>query len=134
MMLDSIELDDQLEWTDEFTWDSVAQEQERSITGALLVQEGIKLHGRPITLQANGGAWTPLSVVRQLEVLRDQRLKVMDLVLPDGREFSVTWNRANGQAPLEASQVHRTVNPGPAEDYEITLRLITVAPPPPETP
>lgn len=129
MMLDSIELDDQLEWTDEFDWDAVTQELERSIGGALLVQEGIKLHGRPITLKANGGVWTPLSVVRQLEALRDQRLKVMSLVLPDGREFSVIFNRADGP-PIKATQVFRTVNPSPAEIYDIELRLITVAPPP----
>ncbi|SDH49590.1 hypothetical protein [Pseudomonas panipatensis] len=129
MMLDSVELDDQFEWVDEFTWDAVAQEQERSVAGVLLVQEGIKLHGRPITLQSNGGVWTPLSVVRQLEVLRDQRLRVMPLTLPDGRSFSVIFNRADG-APLEATQLFRTVNPGPDEPYEVTLRLITVAPPP----
>ena len=128
MMLDSIELDDQLEWTDEFDWDAVAQEQEHSITGALLVQEGLKQYGRPITLKANGGVWTPLSVVRQLEALRDQRLKVMPMVLPDGREFSVIFNRADGP-PLKATQVFRTVNPAPEEIYDIELRLITVAPP-----
>ncbi|MDF5999602.1 hypothetical protein P4050_14500 [Pseudomonas aeruginosa] len=40
------------------------------------MQEGTKLHGRPITLRSGGGVWTPLWVVRQLEVLRDQRLRV----------------------------------------------------------
>ncbi|MFB8828331.1 hypothetical protein ACE0DR_00960 [Azotobacter sp. CWF10] len=40
MMLDSVELDDQFEWVDEFEWDAVAQEQERSVSGALLIQEG----------------------------------------------------------------------------------------------
>lgn len=127
MMLDSIELDDQFEWADEFDWDPVAQEQERSLTGALLVQEGVKLHGRPITLKSSGGVWTPLSVVRQLEALRDQRLKVMPLVLPDGREFSVIFNRSSG-APLKASQVFRTANPSPDEDYDVEISLITVAP------
>jgi len=58
MMLDSVELDDQFEWVDEFEWDAVAQEQERSLTGALLIQEGTKLYGRPITLKSNGGVWT----------------------------------------------------------------------------
>ncbi|MDF5937492.1 hypothetical protein P4234_00090 [Pseudomonas aeruginosa] len=35
--------------------DAVTQEQERSLTGALLVQEGTKLHGRPITLRSGEG-------------------------------------------------------------------------------
>lgn len=127
MRLDSVELDDQFEWVDEFDWDAIAQVQERSVTGVLLVQEGQKVHGRPITLQSNGGVWTPLSVVRQLEVLRDQLGRVMPLVLPDGREFSVIFDRTNG-ASLTAKQIHRTVNPGANEPYDVNLRLITVAP------
>lgn len=130
MMLGTLELDDQFEWIDEFTWDAVEQGQERTLTGALVVQEGLKLYGRPITLAANGGVWTPLSVVRQLEALRDQRGLVMPLTLPGGATHSVIFNRANGQA-LEAKPIERLVEPGPDELYEITLRLITVAPPAP---
>ena len=137
MMLDSIDLGerydlagDQLEWVDEFDWDAVAQEQERSLAGTLIVQEGVKLYGRPITLASNGAAWFELSQVRELEILRDQPGRVMPLVLPDGREFSVIFNRING-APIEAKPVERQVNPGPGALYELTLRLLTVAPPAP---
>jgi len=133
MKLDSIELDDQLAWVDEFNWDAVAQDQQRTITGALLVQEALKLHGRPITLRSDEGAWIPLSTVRQLEVLRDLRLRVMPLVLADGREFSVMFNRQDGP-PLEAVPLFREVSPGSEADYLVTLRLITVAPPPPAIP
>lgn len=138
MMLDSIDLGeqydlggDQLEWVDEFEWDAVAQEQDRSLAGNLIVQEGLKVYGRPITLSSNGAAWFVLSLVRQLEILRDQPGRVMPLTLPDGREFYVIFNRANGAA-LEARPLWRQVNPGPDALYELTLRLITVAPPPPE--
>ena len=137
MMLDSIDLGeqydlggDQLEWVDEFEWDAVAQEQDRSLAGNLIVQEGLKVYGRPITLSSNGAAWFVLSLVRQLEILRDQPGRVMPLTLPDGREFHVIFNRANGAA-LEAKPLWRQVNPGPDALYELTLRLITVAPPPP---
>lgn len=130
LMLDTLELDDQFEWIDEFAWDAVEQGQERTLTGALVVQEGLKLYGRPITLAANGGVWTPLSVVRQLEALRDQRGLVMPLTLPGGATHSVIFNRASGQA-LEAKPIERLVEPGPDDPYEITLRLITVAPPAP---
>lgn len=128
LLLDSIELDDQFEWVDEFEWDAVAQEQDRSLAGNLLVQEGLKVHGRPITLRANGGVWTPLSTVRSLEVLRDQVGRVMPLTLPDGRIYSVIFNRADGP-PLEATPIERLVNPGPDEPYDVSIRLITVAPP-----
>lgn len=128
MMLDSLELDDQFEWVDEFEWDAVAREQERSVSGALLIQEGVKLHGRPITLKANGGVWTTLSVVRSLEVLRDIPNKVMGLTLPDGRAFSVVFNRVDG-APLEVTPLERLVDPDDDHLYDVNLRLITVAPP-----
>ncbi|MDF3935466.1 hypothetical protein [Pseudomonas citronellolis] len=128
MKLDSIDLDDQLLWVDEFTWSSVAQEQERSVSGAFLVQEGLKRYGRPVTLQSAGGSWTPLYVVRQLELLREQPGRVMTLVLPDGREFSVIFNRTDTAPPLEAEALFRETLPGDNADYLLTLRLITVAP------
>lgn len=88
-----------------------------------MVQKDAKVHGRPITLDGTGCVWTPLSVVRQLEALRDQP----GLVLPDGRAFSAIFNRADG-APLVAKPVHREVNPGGAEPFEVMLKLVSVAP------
>lgn len=137
MTLDSVDLNadqtlggDQLEWVDEFEWTPIAQEQERSLTGALLVQQGSKLYGRPITLKSNGAAWFPLSVVRSLEVLRDIPGKVMPLGLPDGRAYSVIFDHSGG-APLKAIPLWRQVNPAADHLYEIELSLITVAPPAP---
>lgn len=126
--LDEVQLDDQLQWVNEFEHDAVAQTQERSITGALLVQHGIKLHGREIDLRSNGGVWAPLSVVRQLEAMRDEPGRVMLLTLADGREFHVIFNRASG-APLTATPVEREAYPTPGSVYFVDLRLITVAPP-----
>lgn len=119
---------DQLEWVDEFEWDAITQSQERSLSGAFLVQEGVKLYGRPITLQSNGGAWFTLATVRALEALRDQPGAQMLLVLPRGDQHWVTWNRADGP-PLAATQVHRALDMVDTV-YELTLRLITIAPPP----
>lgn len=120
---------EQIEWTDEFEWDPVAQEQERSLSGALIVQEGHKRYGRPITLQSNGGAWFALATVRALEAKRETAGAVMLLTLPNGAQHYVTWNRSAG-TPVQATPIWRAVNPGPDELYELTLRLITVAPPP----
>lgn len=128
MQLDSLELDDQFEWVDEFDWSVVEQESERSLGGQLLVQGGHKIHGRPITLASNGGVWTKLETVRALEVLRDQFGRVMPLALPDGREFSVIFNHEAGP-PLQCAPVERQVNPALTALYEITIRLLTVEPP-----
>lgn len=129
MQLDSLELDDQFEWVDEFDWAVVEQETERSLGGQLLVQGGHKIHGRPITLASNGGVWTTLETVRALEILRDTFGRVMPLTLPDGREFSVIFNHG-GATPLSCTALERQVNPALDALYDITIRLITVEPPP----
>lgn len=136
LTLDSIDLADnpdlggeQLEWTDEWEWNAIEQEQDRSLTGALIVQEGIKLYGRPITLSSNGAAWFTLAKVRELEAKAAVRLSVMLLTLPTGDQHYVTWNRAAGPA-VQAKPLFRQVNPDADWLHELTLRLITVAPPP----
>lgn len=129
MRLHDIELDDQLEWVNEFDHNPIEQTREHSVTGALLIQEGVKLHGRRIELRSNGGVWTPLSVLRRLEALRDQPSVPMKLVLADEREFYVVWDRAEG-APLSAEPLWREAYPTPQSFYLVNLRLITVAPPP----
>lgn len=135
LTLDSLDLDadpawggDQIEWVDEFEWTPVAQEQERSLTGALLLQYGTKLYGRPVTLKSGGACWFPLSVVRSLEVLRDIPGKVMPLTLPDGRQFHVVFDHSK-EAPLQARQLFRQVAPDADYPHEVDLYLITVAPP-----
>ena len=50
MILGTITLPDDLRWINEFEWNPVEQTTERSLTGALLVQEGQLTHGRPIVL------------------------------------------------------------------------------------
>lgn len=119
---------EQMEWVDEYEWDVIEQTQERSLTGVLMIQQGVKLYGRPITLQSNGGAWFTLATVRALEALRDQLGIIMSLTLPRGDQHYVTWNRDDGP-PLKAVQLFRELDPA-GTDYELTLRLITVAPPP----
>ena len=122
---------EQMEWVDEWDWNAIEQEQERSLTGALIVQEGVKLYGRPITLSSNGGAWFTLATVRALEAMAGVRGAMHLLTLPSGEQHYVTWNRVAGPV-VQATPVHRTVAPGPDWLYQLTLRLITVAPPPPD--
>ncbi|WP_312960104.1 hypothetical protein [Stutzerimonas nitrititolerans] len=136
LTLDSVDLaddpdlgGDQLQWIDEWEWDPVEQEQERSLSGALIIQEGVKLYGRPITLSSNGGAWFTLAKVRELEALAAAAGRVMLLTLPTGATHHVTWNRVAGPA-VQAAPLFRRVAPSPDWLHELTLRLITVAPPP----
>ena len=83
------------------------------------------LQGRKIELRSNGGVWTPLSVVRQLEALRDQPSQPMALVLADGRELSVIWDRAG--PPLSAEPILRETYPNQDSMYEISMRFMAVS-------
>lgn len=54
----TLPLSDRLKWTDEFAWSPVQQQTAWSLGGALLVDVGVKLAGRPITLEgADTAAW-----------------------------------------------------------------------------
>lgn len=140
LTLDSIDLaddpalgGDQMEWIDEWEWDPVEQVQDRSLTGAMIFQEGLKRYGRPITLSSNGGAWFTLAKVRELEAKAAIPATVMLLTLPTGDQHYVTWNRVAGPA-VQAQPLFRAVAPAPDWLHELTLRLITVAPPVPPAP
>lgn len=51
-------LSDRLQWTDEYDWSPVEQSTEYSTSGAMLVDVGLKLAGRPITLEGTDtAAW-----------------------------------------------------------------------------
>lgn len=65
----TIALDPDLLWSDEFDWHPVEQSQERSITGALIVQASVRVAGRPITLQPEDerSAWTSRATLEQLQ-------------------------------------------------------------------
>lgn len=124
MRLATIELDDDFQWVNEFDHNPIQQSIEYSLTGALLVQEGRMLQGRKIELRSNGGVWTPLSVVRQLEALRDQPSQPMELVLADGREFSVIWDRVG--PPLSAEPILRETYPDQDSMYDVSMRFLAV--------
>lgn len=124
MRLATIELDDDFQWVNEFDHNPIQQSIEYSLTGALLVQEGRMLQGRKIELRSNGGVWTPLSVVRQLEALRDQPSQPMELVLADGRELSVIWDRVG--PPLSAEPILRETYPDQDSMYDVSMRFLAV--------
>ena len=126
MLLDTITLPDDLLWINEFDWNPVEQTTERSLTGALLVQEGQLNHGRPIVLSGNGEAgWVSRLTVKNLFALSKAASKTMALTLPDNRQFSVIFDRSNG-APIEAQQVLPFAYPDDNDQYLLTLRLLTV--------
>lgn len=125
MMLGGVSITENFVWSDEFNYNQVEQSQERSLTGGLIIQEGKKLYGRPITL---GPSWLPRSTVDELFGL-EANTTAMELILADGRDFSVVFDRTRGAA-IEAKPVHDYVKAANEADwqYNVTLRLLTVEP------
>ncbi|MGI9276338.1 MAG: hypothetical protein ACR2PT_16035 [Endozoicomonas sp.] len=126
MQLDTITLPDDLLWINEFDWNPVEQNQERSLTGALMVQEQAMSFGRPIELSGGVEAgWVNRSVVVDLLALSSIANKVMTLTLPDLRQYSVIFDRSNGN-PVGANQILPFAFPGDDHQYSLTIRLLTV--------
>ena len=123
--LDSIALPENLHWADEYDWSPVRQNQEYTLTGALIVEEAAKQAGRPIPLTTPaGGDWTTRSTV---EALRAKLAAGTDmtLTLHDGRSFTVRWRFED--TPLEARPVlDGLADPDAAALYRITLRFLAL--------
>lgn len=49
----TVELPEDIEWVDEHSWSPVSQSQDWSLTGAQIIDVGVRQAGRPITLQSN---------------------------------------------------------------------------------
>jgi hypothetical protein len=112
-------------WSDEFGWNPVEKSLEYSLTGAALIDAGVRLAGQPITLQGEADAgW-----IKRGGLVALQALNVADpvgeyaLVLADGRSFTVQF--APGLA-VEGKPLARPELPAEDYPYIATVRLITV--------
>lgn len=112
-------------WIDEHDWLPVLKSKEYSITGALLIDAGVKKAGRPITLQADDDAgWIALNVLNQVCNLAASPDETYQLVLADGRSFSVQFDAE--EDAISARRIGRPELPGPDWVYVATFKLITV--------
>ena len=126
MQLDTITLPDDLLWVNEFDWNPVEQSTERSLSGALLVQEQAKKFGRSIELSGGPEAgWVSRSTAVNLLALSQIANKVMTLRLADLREYSVIFDRQEGR-PIEAQQVFPFAYPDGDYQYILKIRLLAV--------
>ncbi len=130
MQLGTLTLPDNFVWMNEFDWSAVAQEVERSLTGSLVVSESQKTYGRPIVLGDGENSWLTLSKVNALFALSAVAGQKLALTLPDGRTYTVIFDRADG-APIEAQPLFPLTVPSSAPSdghfYSVVIRLMTVA-------
>lgn len=141
--LGALALPDGLAWADEHAWSPVAQATERTLSGALVLEEADKQKGRPITLSgAKDGTghtawvaraqsyrgWASLDAIRTALLVAGAEFV---LTLHDGRSFQVA-PRHDGDGPIavEPLPVYRSfaaANPTAGSLYVVSaIRLIEV--------
>ena len=115
----NIELDDEITWGDELDWTPIEQLLTRGNTGHLIVQEGEKIGGRPMTLTMTGTRST-------VDLQRASHTTAQMPLVLYGKTYTVRWRHAD--KPIEATPLVDYVNPAamPDLEYSITLRLIEV--------
>lgn len=123
----TLELDPDLYWEDEFRWSSTVQSVELSVTGALIVDVGTKLAGRPITLrnEDESSGWMTRETIAQLQAWADIPGLVMQLTLR-GVAYQVIGRHHDG-GMLEARPETHYADPEPADWVLATLRFMTVS-------
>jgi hypothetical protein len=112
-------------WSDEFGWNPVEKSLEYSLTGAALIDAGVRLAGQPITLLGEADAgWIARGGLVALQALNAaDPVGEHALVLADGRNFTVQF--APGLA-VEGKPLARPELPVDDYPYIATVRLITV--------
>lgn len=126
-----INLPDSLLWEDEFKWTNAVGVKDYSLSGALIQQAGTRLKGRPITLVPpdNEMAWVSRTVLLQLQSEANVADRKYTLVIGSGateRQFPVRFR--HDEVALEATPVYRWQGTGNETWYNVTLRLLEVAP------
>jgi len=124
-----LQLDPDLQWINEFEWSPIEESEERSLTGALLIDIGVKSGGRPITLAPpdDDSAWMTRSTIEQLRSW--EQMPALTLTLNfRGTSYQVKFRRTEGK-PLEAHPATFVADPMPGgfgDWYLTTLRFIEV--------
>ena len=111
---------------DEFSWSAVEQNTERSISGALIVQNAQRIGGRPITLEPDGNdsAWLPRADLEQLQAWAS--VPGLQLVLTlRGQAHGVIFRHHEG-AVIDATPVMHFEDVLPTDYYTATVRLMEI--------
>jgi len=122
----TVSLEDGFLWSDEFDWKPIEQTQERAVDGTLIIQEGKKKSGRPITLQpaADGMGWVKrsvLSILKDWSAVQGEEFTLKFEYASDQREFNVIFNHAENA--IEAKPVKGIPAASGNEFYSVTMRF-----------
>ncbi|MCY6411189.1 hypothetical protein QTA56_03425 [Acinetobacter sp. VNH17] len=126
---EAVPLENGFLFSDEFDWKPVEQNIERAIDGTLIVQEGKKKSGRPITLlsKTDKQGWikrSNLSVIQEWSALQGEQFTLVFEYPHDIRQFNVIFNHAEGA--IEATPVRGVPSISEGDFYRATFRFLEV--------
>ncbi|MFW2160848.1 hypothetical protein ACG93T_05610 [Acinetobacter beijerinckii] len=126
---ETVQLEDGFLFSDEFSWKPIEQNQEYAVNGTLIIQEGKKKSGRPITLlsKENSQGWVKrsvLSVIQDWSALQDEQFTLIFEYPHDNRQFNVIFNHAQGA--IEADPVKGFPTVSNEDYYKVTLKFLEV--------
>lgn len=115
--LGPLTLPDDPVWLDEFgEWSPVKQSIEEGLTGALIIDQGVRQGGRPITLDV---AWLTRAELLAVNALADVPNTSYVLIIHQGT-YTVIFDRP----PLTVRAIREVSDPDSAELYAVVLRLL----------
>ena len=120
-----IPLHPDLLWTDEHSWTPIQQSAERSITGTMLIEYGVKTAGREITLEPEDGnsAWLNRATLDALKTAI--AIPGLEMALSiNGTSHSVVFRHLDG--PLSAVPVVHYNDADPGDWFSVTLRFLEI--------
>lgn len=125
---EAVPLEDGFLWSDEFAWKPIEQSQEYAVDGTLIVQEGKKKSGRPITLTPpDSQGWikrAALSKLQDWSAMQNEQFTLIFEYPHDTRQFNVIFNHAEGAIEAEPVKGIPTVSEG--DYYKVTLKFLEV--------
>lgn len=111
-----------LQWTDEFNYQPVAEAVTVAASGSQWIETSTRQAGRPITLAGGKKVWVYRDLIVQLKSLADTP---MAMVLHyHGVDYDVRFRYSEGA--YTATPVHAMQPPGAGDPYFLTLRLRTI--------
>ena len=125
---ETVPIEDGFLWSDEFSWKPIEQNQERAVDGTLIIQEGKKKSGRPITLSpSDSQGWikrSSLSILKDWSALQDEQFTLVFEYPHDTHQFNVIFNHTKGTINTKPIKDFPTISEN--DFYKATLKFIEV--------
>ena len=121
--IDSVVLPNDTIWLDQFDWNEINRNVQRTISGGLVFQTTVKDAGRPVTLDCG---WVSRSTLATLEALRDNpTATTFTVVLADETAMTCSFH-PDAESPVQVDPVFVRPEYIASDKMHLTLLLMLV--------